>query len=124
MLGTKAIRRLKAEAVPTIFSFAPPKQQHTTDPGSPEAYLTRSGITRAKRRCRGRSLSRDLCMCTMLLSNYPCTPKISSREHHECYRTKKSEPDVLSSSNNCISCTTCVGKTVRSSDTQMFFVGN
>ena len=30
MLGTKAIRRLKAEAVPTIFSFAPSKPQHTT----------------------------------------------------------------------------------------------
>ena len=30
MLGTKAICRLKAEAVPTIFSFAPSKPQHTT----------------------------------------------------------------------------------------------
>ena len=38
----------------------------------------------------------------MLLSNYPCTPKISSRGHHECYCTKKSEPEVLSSSNNCM----------------------
>ena len=53
----------------------------------------------------------------MLLSNYPCTPKISSRE---CYCTKKSEPEELSSSNDCM----WVGKTVRSSDTQMFFVGN
>ena len=70
---------------------------------APEAYLTRSGLTRAKRRCRGRGLSRDLCMrTTMLLSNYPCTPKISSRGHHEWYCTKKSEPEVLSSSNNCI----------------------
>ena len=32
----------------------------------------------------------------MLLSNYPCAPKISSRGHHEC------EPEVLSSSNNCM----------------------
>ena len=72
-------------------------------PGAPEAYLTRSGLTRAKRRCRGRGLSRDLCLrTTMLLSNYPCTPKISSRGHHECYCTKKSEPEVLSSSNNCM----------------------
>ena len=30
LIGTKAIRRLKAEAVPTIFSFAPSKPQHTT----------------------------------------------------------------------------------------------
>ena len=30
MLVTKAIRRLKAEAVPTIISFAPSKPQHTT----------------------------------------------------------------------------------------------
>ena len=46
--------------------------------GAPEAYLTRSGLTRAKRRCRGRGLSRDLCMRTA------------------------SEPEVLSSSNNCM----------------------
>ena len=72
-------------------------------PGAPEAYLIRSGLTRAKRPCRGRGLSRDLCIwTTMLLSNYPCTPKISSRGHHECYCTKKSEPEVLSSSNNCM----------------------
>ena len=38
----------------------------------------------------------------MPLSNYPCTPKISSRGHHESYCTKKSVPEVLSSSNNCM----------------------
>ena len=32
------------------------------DAGAPEAYLTRSGLTRPKRPCRGRGLSRDLCM--------------------------------------------------------------
>ena len=38
----------------------------------------------------------------MLLSNYPCTPKLPSRGHHECYFTKKPELEVLSSSNNCM----------------------
>ena len=40
----------------------------------------------------------------MLLSNYPCTPKISSHGHHayECYCTKKSEPEVLSAITACI----------------------
>ena len=69
---------------------------------APEAYLTWSGLTRAKRRCRKRGLSRDWHADYNASSNYPCTPKISSRGHHECYCTKKSEPEVLSSSNNCM----------------------
>ena len=43
MLGTKAIRRLKLEAVPTIFSFAPSKPQHTT--GLKRAHTAASSQT-------------------------------------------------------------------------------